>query len=61
VDISETFGIKIEALKKHVSQTDTHEVDTWMHEWAKEEGKEKGLEFAEAYRVMILQKDEEEK
>jgi LmbE family N-acetylglucosaminyl deacetylase len=61
VDIRETIGIKLEALKKHVSQSDTHEVDQWIHEWAKEEGREKGLEFAEAYRVMILQKDEEEK
>jgi LmbE family N-acetylglucosaminyl deacetylase len=61
IDISETIDIKIEALKKHVSQVDTHEVDKWMHEWAKEEGKEKGLDFAEAYKVMILQKDEEEK
>jgi len=61
VDISETFDIKLEALKKHVSQTDTHEVDNWMREWARAEGKEKRLEFAEAYRVMILQKDVEEK
>ena len=61
VDISETIDTKIKALKKHVSQTDTHEVDKWMHEWAKDEGKEKGLDFAEAYRVMILQKDKEEK
>ena len=60
VDISETIDIKIEALKKHVSQVDTHEVNKWMHDWAKDEGKEKGLDFAEAYRVMILQKDEEE-
>jgi LmbE family N-acetylglucosaminyl deacetylase len=59
VDIRETLDIKIEALKKHVSQIDTHEVDQWIREWAKEEGKENGLEFAEAYRVMILQKDEE--
>jgi LmbE family N-acetylglucosaminyl deacetylase len=61
VDISETIDTKIEALKKHVSQVDTHEVDTWMHDWAKEEGKEKGLAYAEAYKVMILQKEEENK
>jgi hypothetical protein len=30
-----------------------------MRDWAKDEGKEKGLDFAEAYRVMILQKDED--
>jgi LmbE family N-acetylglucosaminyl deacetylase len=61
VDIRETFEIKLEALKKHVSQIDTHGVDEWMREWAKEEGKEKGLEFAEAYKVMILQREETEK
>jgi LmbE family N-acetylglucosaminyl deacetylase len=60
IDISETIDTKIEALKKHVSQIDTHEVDKWMRDWAKEEGKEKGLDFAEAYRVMILRKDEED-
>ncbi len=61
VDIAETLDLKIEALKKHVSQTDTHEVDKWMHEWAQEDGKEKGIQYAEAYRVMVLQKEEEEK
>jgi LmbE family N-acetylglucosaminyl deacetylase len=60
VDISETLDIKIQALKKHVSQIDTHDVDEWIHQWAEEEGKEKGIQYAEAYRVMILQKDEEE-
>ena len=61
VDISETIDIKIEALKKHISQVDTHEVDKWMRDWAKDEGKEKGLAFAEAYKVMILQNEEEKK
>jgi hypothetical protein len=36
-------------------------VDQWIRDWANEEGKEKGLEFAEAYRVMILKSEEEEK
>lgn len=57
IDISETIDVKIEALRKHVSQMDTHEVEQWMRDWAKEEGKEKGLDFAEAYKVMILQND----
>lgn len=59
IDISETIDIKIEALQKHVSQVDTHEVDQWMRTWAKEAGKEKGLDFAEAYKVMILQNEAE--
>ena len=59
VDISETIDTKITALKKHVSQVDTHDVDDWMRKWAEEEGKEKGLQFAEAYKVMILEEQEE--
>jgi LmbE family N-acetylglucosaminyl deacetylase len=60
VDITETIETKIEALKKHVSQIDTHEVDKWMYEWAAEAGKAKGIQYAEAYRVIKLQ-DEEDK
>ncbi len=60
VDITETLDTKIEALKKHVSQIDTHDVENWMHEWAEEEGKPKGLKYGEAFRVMILQRDQEE-
>jgi len=59
VNIGNSIGIKIEALKKHVSQVDTHEVDKWMYEWAEEAGKAKGIQYAEAYRVMILQNEED--
>ncbi|MEW5830248.1 MAG: PIG-L deacetylase family protein [Chloroflexota bacterium] len=58
VDISETLETKIAALKKHASQVDTHDVDDWMRQWAEEEGKQKGLKYAEAYKVMILQEEE---
>jgi LmbE family N-acetylglucosaminyl deacetylase len=60
IDISETMDIKIEALKKHLSQKDTHEVDDWIRKWGEEDAKEKGMKYAEAYRVMILQKEEGE-
>lgn len=59
VDIGETIDLKIEALKKHVSQTDTHDVDQWMREWAEEDGKEKGIKYSESYRVMVLQDEED--
>jgi len=59
VDIAETLETKIEALKKHVSQGDTHDVDQWMHEWAEREGKEKGIKYSESYRVMILENEED--
>jgi len=58
IDISETIEIKIEALKKHVSQSDTHDVDDWIKKWGEEDGKERGMKYAEAYRVMILQEEE---
>jgi LmbE family N-acetylglucosaminyl deacetylase len=58
VDIGETMDVKIAALKRHVSQVDTHEVDDWIRKWAEEDGKEKGFKYAEAYRVMILQQEE---
>jgi LmbE family N-acetylglucosaminyl deacetylase len=61
VDIAKTLDTKIAALKQHVSQVDTHEVDDWMRKWAAEEGKAKGLKYAEAYKVMILEEQEESK
>jgi LmbE family N-acetylglucosaminyl deacetylase len=59
VDISETMDTKIEALRKHVSQIGTGwDVDKEMRNWAKENGKKKKLEYAENFRVMILQEDQ---
>lgn len=61
VDITETLEVKIKALGQHVSQVNTEEVDTWMREWAEEEAKDKGMKYAESYRVMVLRRDEEER
>lgn len=61
VDISDTIETKIAALKQHASQVDTHQVDDWMRKWAGEEGQAKGLKYAEAYKVMILEEQEESK
>jgi LmbE family N-acetylglucosaminyl deacetylase len=61
VDIASTIELKIKALQQHVSQIDPQEVGKWMLEWAEGEGKEKELKYAEAYKVMILQREEEEK
>ena len=61
VDISETIDIKVNALKKHASQLGDWDPEKMIREWAAEEGKEKGIPFAEAYKVMILQNEEEEK
>jgi LmbE family N-acetylglucosaminyl deacetylase len=60
VDIGETIELKIEALKQHVSQGDTHEAEDRMREWAAEEGREMNMKFAEAFRVMLLQGEEDD-
>ena len=59
VDISDTVETKIQALKKHFSQKDTHESDQMLRDWGEEEGKEKGMRYAESFRVMILQGEED--
>ena len=60
VDIAETMDVKIKALQQHVSQINPEEVGKWMSEWAEEAGKEKGMKYAESYKVMILRKDPED-
>ena len=59
VDITETLDLKIQALQQHVSQIDPNEVEKWMREWAEEEAKDQEMKYAEAYKVMLLKKDEE--
>ncbi len=62
IDIAGTLHQKVEALKKHVSQVGGWEgMEKVIREWAAEDGKEKGFEYAEAFKVMILQEQEEEK
>jgi LmbE family N-acetylglucosaminyl deacetylase len=61
VDISETLDVKIKALQQHASQVPVDEVGKWMTEWAEEEAKDKGMKYAESYKVMILKRDGEEK
>jgi LmbE family N-acetylglucosaminyl deacetylase len=60
VDISAVIEIKIEALRKHVSQL--HEdPEKMIREWAAEEGKAKSLVYAESFKVMVLVNEEEKK
>lgn len=59
VDITGTIDTKIAALKKHASQLGDWDPEKMIREWAAEEGKEKGMEYAEAYKVMILENEED--
>ncbi len=61
INITDTIEIKISALKEHQSQVGHWDVSERMKEWAREEGKEHGIEYAEAYRLMVLVEDSEEK
>ena len=54
IDIAESIDLKIAALKEHKSQVGESDIDRRMHQWAAEDGKERGLAFAETYRVMVL-------
>lgn len=59
VDIGDTLELKLQALKAHFSQVDTHDADKMIRDWAAEEGRAKGLRYAEAYRVMVLDRGED--
>ena len=58
IDIASSLEAKIAALKEHKSQIGDWDPSEMMKEWAKDEGKEKGLEAAEAFRVMVLKEEE---
>jgi LmbE family N-acetylglucosaminyl deacetylase len=58
VDIAITLEIKVCALLQHASQLGPWDPHERMKEWAREEGKEHGLEFAEAFRIMVLKEEE---
>jgi LmbE family N-acetylglucosaminyl deacetylase len=59
IDITETLEVKIKALQQHASQVPVDEVGKWMTEWAADEAKEKGMQYAESYRVMMLKRETE--
>jgi LmbE family N-acetylglucosaminyl deacetylase len=56
IDTAETIEIKVRALRRHRSQVgEGKDLDQRMREWAEEEGKPRGLKYAEAFRVMVLE------
>ena len=60
VDITDTLDLKIKALQQHESQIPVDKVGKWLTDWAEDDAKDKGMKYAESYKVMILKKDKEE-
>ena len=60
VDIASTLNVKLRALRKHKSQLGDWNPTKMMREWAAEEGKEKGLKYAEAFKVMVNEEPQPE-
>ena len=59
VNISDTIDLKIEALKKHVSQVGDWDVEPRLREWSAAAGRGKEMAYAETYRVITLISDED--
>ncbi len=55
VNITDTIDLKIEALKRHVSQMKDWDPTEMIRQWAAERAKGKEMEYAEAYRVITFE------
>jgi LmbE family N-acetylglucosaminyl deacetylase len=61
VDITGTVERKLEALRAHTSQIrDPERLMSWIRTWAAEEGEAIGTTAAEAFRVIVIEDDEDE-
>jgi LmbE family N-acetylglucosaminyl deacetylase len=59
INIGDTIDLKLEALRKHVSQMGDWDPEPMLREWAAEIGKGKEMPYAEAFRVVTLVSDED--
>lgn len=60
VDVSATLDRKLGALRAHPSQLrDPERLELRIREWAREEGAEIGAAAGEAFRVIVIEEDEE--
>ena len=61
VDVTATIGRKVDALRAHASQINEPEkLDERMRAWAREEGEPIGVEAADAFRVVVIDEDDDE-
>ena len=55
VDVSDTFEVKVAALRAHASQLgEPEETEGRMREWAKATGEEYGVAMAESFRILDI-------
>ncbi len=59
VNISETIDLKVESLRKHISQMKDWDPEPMIKEWAAAAAKGKEMAYAEGYRVVTLVSDED--
>ncbi|HUF38809.1 MAG TPA: PIG-L deacetylase family protein [Anaerolineales bacterium] len=59
INITETISKKIAALRAHESQMTGWDPEPMVREWAAERARGKEMEFAEAFKVVTLESDEE--
>jgi len=57
--IDETIELKVASLKAHQSQMGDWDVDKNIRQWAAERAKGKGMQYAELFRVVTLESDED--
>ena len=61
IDITATIDLKIEALRQHASQfPDGWDPEEMLRGWASETGEEVGVPYAEAYRRIVLVREDED-
>jgi LmbE family N-acetylglucosaminyl deacetylase len=58
VNIGETIDVKVAALRAHKSQMKDWDPEPMIKEWAAERAKGKEMPYAEGYRVVTLESDE---
>jgi LmbE family N-acetylglucosaminyl deacetylase len=60
VDITPTIDLKTEALRRHTSQfTSDWDPGDMLREWAGEDGKKAGVKYAESFKRIVLEREEE--
>lgn len=59
VDVSDTIDVKLDALRAHESQLGDWELEEPIRTWAADTGKKVGFEYAEAFRLITLKREEE--